>query len=117
MSDGGLTIEGAPADLYTDSANEGDATNLILQSDANTTEDYTIETQVSATYTDGYGQAGLIIYGDDDNYVKLDPVADVDLPNESFNRVELRSEVQLGHPEPPAGDRACRRTSRPSSCA
>ncbi|HYH72722.1 MAG TPA: Ig-like domain-containing protein, partial [Nocardioides sp.] len=92
VADGGLTIEGAPADLYTDSANEGDATNLILQSDANTTEDYTIETQVSATYTDGYGQAGLIIYGDDDNYVKLDPVADVNLPNASFNRVELRSE-------------------------
>ena len=105
VSDGGLTIEGAPADLYTDSANEGDATNLILQSDANTTEDYTIETQVSATYTDGYGQAGLIIYGDDDNYVKLDPVADVDRPSESFNRVELRSEVELGHPEPPAGGR------------
>ncbi|GAA5116469.1 hypothetical protein GCM10023339_25180 [Alloalcanivorax gelatiniphagus] len=92
VADGGLTIEGAPADLYTDSANEGDATNLILQSDTNTTEDYTIETQVSATYTDGYGQAGLIIYGDDDNYVKLDPVADVDRPNESFNRIELRSE-------------------------
>ncbi len=100
VADGGLTIEGAPADLYTASANQGEATNLMLQSDTNTTEDYTIETQLSATYTDGYGQAGLMVYGDDDNYVKLDPVADVDLPNASFNRVELRSESNAAILEP-----------------
>ncbi|WP_281283808.1 ThuA domain-containing protein [Nocardioides dongxiaopingii] len=102
VAGGALTIQGAPADLYTASANQDQATNLILQSDANTTEDYSIETQLSATYTDGYGQAGLLIYGDDDNYVKLDPVADVDRPAESFNRIELRSESNAAilNPQP-----------------
>ncbi|WP_139984516.1 ThuA domain-containing protein [Nocardioides litoris] len=92
VADGGLTITGALADLYQDSASEPNATNIILQSASNTSSDYSIETQLTTTYTDGYGQAGLIIYGDDDNYVKLDPIADVDRPTESINRVELRSE-------------------------
>jgi cytochrome c len=100
VADGKLTIQGTLADLYQDSATEAEAKNIILQSDANTTEDYTLETQVSATYTDGYGQAGLIVYGDDDNYVKLDPIADTGQGR--INRIELRSESNSAILEPQA---------------
>ncbi|NPC44116.1 ThuA domain-containing protein [Nocardioides sp. zg-1230] len=89
VADGALTITTTGGDLYQDSDPSG-TTNLILQSAANTTDDYTLETRVSTTFTDGYAQAGLIVYGDDDNYVKLDPIADTGQGR--INRVELRSE-------------------------
>ncbi|MFB9315717.1 ThuA domain-containing protein [Nocardioides plantarum] len=90
VENGALVVQATLGDLYQDSASEPDTRNLILQSDANTSEDYSIETRVSTTFTGGYAQAGLIIYGDDDNYVKLDPIADVDAGR--INRIELRSE-------------------------
>ncbi|MEO9326258.1 ThuA domain-containing protein [Nocardioides sp. C4-1] len=100
VADGKLTIDATLGDLYQDSASEPDTRNIILQSDTNTTEDYSIETRVSTTFTDGYAQAGLIIYGDDDNYVKLDPIADVGQGR--INRVELRSEsgAAILNPQP-----------------
>ncbi|NYE38606.1 PKD repeat protein/type 1 glutamine amidotransferase [Nocardioides cavernae] len=89
VEDGALTITTTGGDLYQDSDASG-TSNLILQSAGNTTDDYTLETRVSTTFTDGYAQAGLIVYGDDDNYVKLDPISDTGAGR--INRVELRSE-------------------------
>ena len=99
VANGALTINATTGDLYQTSDASG-TRNLILQSDANTTEDYSIETRVSTTFTDGYAQAGLIIYGDDDNYVKLDPISDVNAGR--INRIELRSESNAAilNPQP-----------------
>ncbi|MCP3424288.1 ThuA domain-containing protein [Nocardioides pinisoli] len=99
VADGALTINATTGDLYQDSDASG-TRNLILQSDANTTEDYSIETRMSTTFTDGYAQGGLIIYGDDDNYVKLDPISDVNAGR--INRIELRSEsgAAILNPQP-----------------
>ena len=50
-----------------------------------------LETKVTGTYAGGYAQGGIIVYGDDDNYVKLDAVSDVNQTR--VNRIELRSEA------------------------
>ncbi|MDZ5661737.1 ThuA domain-containing protein [Nocardioides sp. S-58] len=99
VAGGALTITTTGGDLYQTSDPSG-TTNLLLQSDAGTTEDYTLETRVSTTFTDGYAQAGLLVYGDDDNYVKLDPISDTNAGR--INRVELRSESNAAilNPQP-----------------
>ncbi|MCD4523371.1 ThuA domain-containing protein [Nocardioides sp. cx-173] len=99
VSEGGLTITTTAGDLYQTS-DPSATTNLILQSHNNASEDYVLETRLSGTYTDGYAQAGLIVYGDDDNYVKLDPISDTNAGR--INRVELRSESNAAilNPQP-----------------
>ncbi|WP_210437764.1 ThuA domain-containing protein [Nocardioides xinjiangensis] len=99
VENGALTISATTGDLYQGSDPSG-TRNIILQSDTNTTEDYSIETKMSTTFTDGYAQGGLIIYGDDDNYVKLDPISDTNAGR--INRIELRSESNAAilNPQP-----------------
>ena len=90
VADGQLTITTTEGDIYQ-TPNAAGATNFVLQSGANLPADYTAETKLSTTFTDGYAQAGLLAYGDDDNYVKLDVISDTGQGR--INRVELRSEL------------------------
>jgi PKD repeat protein/type 1 glutamine amidotransferase len=99
VADGELTITTTEGDIYQ-TPNAAGATNFILQSGAGLPEDYTAETRLSTTFTDGYAQAGLLAYGDDDNYVKLDVISDTGQGR--INRVELRSELggAIQNPQP-----------------
>ena len=65
----------------------------MLQTADHAGADWTIETSVDVTQITqgGYEQGGLLVYQDDDNYVKFDPVSDPG--NTDVNRIELRSEV------------------------
>ena len=50
-----------------------------------------LETKVDVSQLNGgYAQGGMLVYTDDDNYVKFDAISDVNTPK--FNRIELRSE-------------------------
>jgi cytochrome c len=97
VSDGALKITTTPGDLYQ-TPNAPGTTNLVLQSGPD--GDYTMETRLAANFTTGYSQGGLMVYGDDDNYVKLDVIADDGQTR--INRVELRSEVAgaITNPQP-----------------
>ena len=87
---GELTITTELGDIYT-----GDTTppppNFILQSADHAGADWTLETKLHGTITDGYSQGGLMAYSSGDNYVKIDAISDTG--NTRINRIELRSEV------------------------
>jgi regulation of enolase protein 1 (concanavalin A-like superfamily) len=90
VSDDKLEIDTSKGDIY-----QGTATNpknLLLQPapDGN----WTIETKVDASaFNEAYQQAGLMLYADDANYVKLDFLA-TNPPGSAVSRgIELRSEV------------------------
>jgi regulation of enolase protein 1 (concanavalin A-like superfamily)/type 1 glutamine amidotransferase len=87
---GNLTITTELGDIYTGDTNPPPP-NFILQSADHAGEDWTIETKLSATISDGYAQGGLIAHVNGDNYVKLDAISDTG--NQTINRIELRSEV------------------------
>ena len=59
-----------------------------------------LETKVASTADGGYQQGGILVYTDDDNYVKLDAISDDG--NTRVNRIELRSETAaaIGNPQP-----------------
>ncbi len=96
--DGGvLSLTTTGDDVY--GTNNGLVPN-ILRSKQVTGDRWTVETTFDVSLESQYQQAGLIVYGDDDNYVKLDPVyGGGDYPV----RVELRSEV-AGVVEQPSED-------------
>ena len=87
VADGALRLTTTGADVYQ----TGNSTvPNILRSTQVTGDSWTVETKVDVTLESTYQQAGLIVFGDDDNYVKLDPVfGGGDYPV----RIELRSEV------------------------
>ena len=97
LADGKLIITTEPGDLYTGDT-DPPPNNIILQSADHAGEDWTIETKLSAPFTDGYSQAGLMAYVDGDNYVKFDAIADVGQGR--INRIELRSEVNAAIQDP-----------------
>ncbi|WP_203989827.1 ThuA domain-containing protein [Sphaerisporangium rufum] len=85
VTGGNLEIDTSKGDIYG-SGNSGPK-NFILQSPP--AGDWTIETKVDASaFDEAYQQAGLIVYGGDADYVKLDYIAEG-----STRRLELRSEV------------------------
>ncbi|MFC8848918.1 MULTISPECIES: ThuA domain-containing protein [unclassified Micromonospora] len=67
VSGGSLRLPTASGDLY---GTRNDATNLVLQPAPSGAWQAT--TKVTLPVTANYQQAGLLIYGDDDNYAKLD---------------------------------------------
>ena len=87
---GNLTITTEPGDIYTGDTNPP-PNNFILQSADHAGADWTLETKLSGTITDGYSQGGLIAYSNGDNYVKIDAISDAGQTR--INRIELRSEV------------------------
>jgi cytochrome c len=97
VADGNLTVTTVLGDINTTSDPAG-TRNFMLQSADRAPTDYVLETKVSGTFTGGYSQGGLLIYTDDDNYVKLDAISDANQTR--INRIELRSE-QAGATQSP----------------
>ena len=90
VSDGELTLTTTPGELY---AGDNRKSNLILQSPDHAGSDFVLETKIDASRLDGgYSQAGILVYKNDGNYVKLDPISDADNAGR-VNRIELRSEI------------------------
>ena len=99
MSDGELTITVPDGDIYT-ADTDPPPNNFILQTAPD--GDWTIETHISRqTLIQWYQQGGLMVYVDDDNYVKFDIIADQGSTS-GVNRIELRSEVDgvIQNPQP-----------------
>ena len=91
VEDGTLWVETTAGDIYR-TADPAETRNFILQYGDRAGENWVIETKVLAgDLTGGYAQGGLIAYLNDDNYVKIDAVADPDA--DAINRIELRSEM------------------------
>ncbi|MEV4541816.1 ThuA domain-containing protein [Micromonospora echinaurantiaca] len=67
VSDGALRLPTAVGDLY---GGRNDATNLVLQPAP--AGAWQATTRVTLPVTANYQQAGLLVYGDDENYAKLD---------------------------------------------
>jgi len=87
VGDGALSLTTTGDDIYGTS--NGVVPN-ILRSTQVTGDQWTVETSVSGALESTYQQGGLIAFGDEDNYVKLDAVyGGGDYPV----RIELRSEV------------------------
>src|SRR5690606_25927870 len=87
MSDGELTITVPDGDIYT-ADTDPPPNNFILQTAPD--GDWTIETHISRqTLIQWYQQGGLMVYVDDDNYVKFDIIADQGSTS-GVNRIELR---------------------------
>src|SRR4051794_33268214 len=99
VSNGALNVTAVAGDLYTNS--DSSATrNLILQTADHASANYVLETKLTTNLAGGYGQGGIIVYTDDDNYVKLDAISDVN--NARINRIEFRSEQAqaIQNPQP-----------------
>ncbi|RIQ12963.1 DUF1349 domain-containing protein [Jiangella rhizosphaerae] len=101
VAGGKLEIDTSNGDIYT-----GDTTpppgNFMLQP-APEGDEWTIETLVDGSaLVEQYQQGGLIVYGDDDNYVKFDFVVDNPAGQPVARRIELRSEVgaAIQNPQP-----------------
>ena len=100
MSDGELKVTTKSGDIYT-SPNSPTAGPFFLQSPDHAGADWAIETKIDARQlSDGYEQAGLLAYQDDDNYVKWDVISDAG--QTGINRLELRSEkaAAILNPQP-----------------
>ena len=69
--------------------------------------DWTIETKVDGSLmNEQYQQAGLIVYADDDNYLKFDYITDNVAGQPVIRRIEFRSEIggAVQNPQPQATD-------------
>ncbi|MET8252981.1 ThuA domain-containing protein [Micromonospora sp. NPDC005197] len=94
VSGGALRLPTGVGDLY---GARNDATNLVLQ--AAPSGAWEMTTKVTLPVTANYQQAGLLVYGDDDNYAKLD------LLYNGSRRVEFIRET-AGTPRNDAADNA-----------
>ena len=64
---------------------------LLLQAADHAGTDYVLETKLTNTLDGGYSQGGILVYGSDNDYVKLNAISDDGQGR--VNRLELRSEV------------------------
>ncbi len=92
VANGSLLLPTAAGDLY---GSRNDATNIVLQPTPGVAWQAT--TKVSLAATANYQQAGIMLYGDDDNYAKVDVVYS------SERKVEFLRET-AGVPRNEAGD-------------
>ncbi|MBQ1048836.1 ThuA domain-containing protein [Micromonospora sp. C51] len=101
VSGGSLHIDVPNGDIY--GTNNTGPTNFILQNTPS--GDWTMETKIDGSLLDEqYQQAGLIVYGDDDNYLKFDFVVDNQAGQPVSRRIEFRSEIDgtIQDPQPGA---------------
>lgn len=101
VSDGALRIDTTPNDIY--GADTGVPNFIVQQQPAG--DEWTVETKIDASAFDRqYQQGGLILYGDDDNYVKLDIVSTNAAGSAITRNLELRNEIGgvVQNPQPNA---------------
>ncbi|MEO3927485.1 ThuA domain-containing protein [Micromonosporaceae bacterium B7E4] len=97
VADGALHIDVPNGDIYT--GNNTGPTNFVLQTAPE--GDWTIQTKVDGSrLNEQYQQAGLIVYGDDDNYLKFDFIADNQVGQPVARRIEFRSEIGAAVQDP-----------------
>ncbi|MDA0137112.1 ThuA domain-containing protein [Solirubrobacter sp. CPCC 204708] len=89
VANGALTVTTTAGEIYQGSTGGGP---LILQAADHAGSDFVLETKLTNTLDGGYSQGGILVYGDDNNYVKLNAISDDNNANR-VNRLELRSEV------------------------
>ncbi|WP_166849433.1 ThuA domain-containing protein [Isoptericola sp. BMS4] len=100
VAGGALEIDTSPNDIYT--GDNSDVPNLVLQPQPG--DEWTVQTRVDGSAFDRqYQQGGILLYGDDDHYVKLDLVADNTAGSDVHRRIELRSELDAEILEPQPG--------------
>lgn len=100
VTGGALEIDTTATDIYT--GNNTGTPNIVVQDLPD--GDWTVETLVDGSdFDQQYQQGGLIAYGDDDNYVKLDLVTDNAAGTPVAQRLELRSEVEAVVQDPQPG--------------
>ncbi|WP_253182039.1 ThuA domain-containing protein [Cellulosimicrobium cellulans] len=105
VTDGSLQIDTTPTDIY--GTDNRPVPNIVLQDQPG--DEWTVETVVDGSAFDRqYQQGGLIVYGGDDDYVKLDYVVDNQAGQARAARIELRSEVGgvVQDPQPQTGNLA-----------
>ncbi|HEX6683928.1 MAG TPA: ThuA domain-containing protein, partial [Candidatus Limnocylindrales bacterium] len=98
---GALKIDVSNGDIYG-SGNSG-PTNFMLQNAP--AGDWTIQTKVDGSLlNEQYQQAGLIVYRDDDNYLKFNYIVDNQAGQPLSRRIEFRSEIggAVQNPQPQA---------------
>ncbi|MEV6815486.1 ThuA domain-containing protein [Micromonospora sp. NPDC051296] len=103
VTGGSLRIDVPNGDIYG-TGNSG-PTNFILQTAPS--GDWTLETKVDGSLlNEQYQQAGLIVYADDDNYLKFDYIVDNQPGQPVARRIEFRSEIggAVQDPQPQAGN-------------
>jgi PKD repeat protein len=103
VADGSLHIDVPSGDIFG-TGNTG-PTNFILQNAPS--GDWTLETKVDGSaFTEQFQQAGLLVYADDDNYLKFDYIVDNAAGQPVQGRIEYRSEVAgvVQSPQPQATD-------------
>ena len=98
VSNGTLKIPTAQGDVY---GGDNNAKNIVLR--AAPSGPWTITTKVKHAGNRQYHQAGLIVYGDDDNYTKFDRLADNTPANPVTEHFEFINEV-AGTPRNTAED-------------
>jgi arabinan endo-1,5-alpha-L-arabinosidase len=82
-------------DLYRDS---NDATNLLLENQP--AGSYMVETKLTFDPNDNYQQAGLLVYSDDDHYMKVGPVH-----SNSLNKmISGKESLEVAPPSQPGCD-------------
>ena len=103
LEDGWLEMTTVNGDIYT-GGDPAPTRNFILQ-DPEPGQDWVIETHIDAsTISGGYEQAGLLVYMNDDNYIKYDIISDDG--QTVRNRLELRSEINGAIQTPQPADPA-----------
>ncbi|UDF12423.1 cell wall-binding repeat-containing protein [Antiquaquibacter oligotrophicus] len=101
VADGALRIQTTPTDFYQ--ANNTAVPNLILQPQPG--DDWVVETKVDgAQLNQQYQQGGIILYGDEDNYAKINFMTPNTAGSAVTRRIEMRSEVNaaIQNPQPQA---------------
>ena len=88
LVDGKLRVTTFDADI--NGANNGPIENLLLQTPPE--GDWVAETKMTAPLGDAWRLAGLMLFSDNDHYVKFDVVADNEAGAAKVRRVELRAE-------------------------
>lgn len=99
VSNGNLELDTTKGDIY--GTTNSDPKNFILQKAPS--GDWTLETKVDGSaLSEQYQQGGLMVYGDDDNYVKFDFLTTNAAGSTVARTIELRSEVAgtVQNPQP-----------------
>ena len=102
VSGGTLNIPAQPGDIYAD---RNDAKNLVTR--AAPAGAWTAVAKLDYEGTTQYHQAGIMVYGDDDNFIKFGRLA-TDANGNGDEKFEFISRTP--------GARATRRPTRPPTC-
>jgi len=99
LGGGGLTLPTVDGRIYSTQNNDG--TNIVLQTMPDGAWEAT--TKVTAPIGNQFQKAGIIVYGDDDNYVRLNPVGTAAAGAAPDRKIEFISEAG-GVPRNATGD-------------